>query len=117
MKVGEKVSFDGSASFDDVDPPEKLKYKWDFDRDGKYDKNGRQLRHAYKLSGTYEATLKVIDSDDLSDKDKVKIKVRPAGRCAGVAGARPRGGDRLDAGTERAAGGGGAGEPAPRRQR
>ena len=37
VQVGETVAFDGSASFDDVDAPENLKYAWEFG-DGKKDR-------------------------------------------------------------------------------
>ncbi len=84
VDVGEKVSFDGSASFDDQDAPEDLGHQWDFDGNGKFDANTRQVTHAFKVSGTYEATLRVTDSDGNTDDDSVTITVRASGRCAGV---------------------------------
>lgn len=60
-KVGEKVSFNASASFD---PDGKIvKYEWDFDNDGKVDAQGVVVKHIFKKVGSYSVILIVTDND------------------------------------------------------
>jgi immune inhibitor A len=76
VDAGEEVTFDGSASFDDVQPASELDYEWDFEGDGTFDANGQTVTHAYDAAGTYEATLRVTDAGGLSDTDSVTVTVR-----------------------------------------
>jgi PKD repeat protein len=57
-----EVSFDGRDSSDNDD--NIVEYNWDFDGDGSTDASGGTVTYAYKKSGTFNATLTVIDADD-----------------------------------------------------
>jgi PKD repeat protein len=71
----QKVRFDGSSSFDDVDAPTELAHAWDFDGDGVVDATGSSAIHRYDSAGTYEATLTVTDSGGLTGSDTIEIVV------------------------------------------
>jgi M6 family metalloprotease-like protein len=73
VQVGEAVAFDGSASFDDLDAPEDLGYRWDFG-DGERD-SGRQTTHAFSAIGSYRVELTVKDSAGEADTDSVRVEV------------------------------------------
>ena len=73
VEVGETVNLDGSASFDDLDAPENLGFAWEFG-DGQQG-SGRQTRHAFSATGTYDVKLTVTDSTGLTDTDTVRIEV------------------------------------------
>ena len=72
VKIGDTVTFDGSASFDDQTAPEDLKYKWQFG-DGATGK-GREESHVFNAVDTYRATLTVTDAGGNEGKDKILIK-------------------------------------------
>jgi immune inhibitor A len=74
-KVRQKVRFDGSGSFDDLDAPTELGHTWDFDGDGVADATGSSAIHRYDVAGTYEATLTVTDSGGLTGTDTIEIVV------------------------------------------
>ncbi|NUT56949.1 MAG: PKD domain-containing protein [Thermoleophilia bacterium] len=76
-KLGQRVRFDGSASFDDRDAPTALAYAWDYDGNGVFDATGRNPTHRYNLAGTFQATLRVTDSAGLTDTDAIAITVAP----------------------------------------
>jgi PKD repeat protein len=73
--VRQKVRFDGSGSFDDLDAPTELGHAWDFDGDGVADATGSSAIHRYDAAGTYEATLTVTDSGGLTGTDTIEIVV------------------------------------------
>ena len=73
--VNETVTFDGSASFDDLTPGSQLSYEWDFDGDGTYDTTGQVTSYAYSAAGTYNAQLRVTDEGGLTDVDTITITV------------------------------------------
>ena len=76
--VGEPVTFDGSASFDDQQPANELTYEWDFNYDGvtfNVDATGQVVEFNYTAPGTYTAALRVTDAGSLSDIDTVTITV------------------------------------------
>lgn len=62
------VSFDASASSDS--DGSIVLYEWDYDGDGTYDysDSGPTTNHTYNDSGGFEATLRVTDDTDLTDK-------------------------------------------------
>jgi V/A-type H+-transporting ATPase subunit K len=74
VEVGEEVTFNGSAISDYT----ITLYEWDFDGDGVYDYSSPSLgitTHTFSQVGTYNATLKVTDSNGITDRDNVKITV------------------------------------------
>jgi PKD repeat protein len=68
-KVGEPVSFDGSAS--KPDGGTIVKYEWIFG-DGGY-ATGKTVMYTYSRIGSYNVTLKVIDSEGLWDTEQKQI--------------------------------------------
>ncbi|MCA9944534.1 MAG: immune inhibitor A, partial [Anaerolineales bacterium] len=73
--TGEAVTFDGSASYDDITPTSSLTYEWDFDNDGTIDATGQSVQHAYSDAGVYTARLVVTDGGGLSDEATVVVTV------------------------------------------
>ncbi|MDQ1395321.1 MAG: immune inhibitor, partial [Acidimicrobiaceae bacterium] len=73
--IGQTVSFDGSASFDDVTPAGALTYQWDFDGDGVFDATGQRTSHVFTTAGQYPVALKVTDSDGLSNVRVLTLSV------------------------------------------
>ncbi|MBU1178246.1 lamin tail domain-containing protein [Patescibacteria group bacterium] len=71
VKVGEKVTLDGTDSSDPDD--DQLTCVWDFGDDGQG--NGCTITHAYTKAGSYTAKLTVSDGRGSSDSDTVKITV------------------------------------------
>ncbi len=73
-----QVMFHGTGSDEDG---RLVKYEWDFDNDGKFEKSSDstgQLSWTYKTAGTYVAVLQVTDSGQLpkTGRDRVTIQVR-----------------------------------------
>ncbi|MDQ1713704.1 MAG: hypothetical protein QOE45_3154 [Frankiaceae bacterium] len=75
-RVGQPVSFDGSASFDDRQAPSDLAYAWAFG-DGS-SASGRSVAHAYAKAGTYTVTLKVTDKNGASSSRSTTVSVSNA---------------------------------------
>ncbi len=60
------VNFDGSGS-SDPDPGDTISYSWDLNGDGTYgDSTAAKPSFTYTTAGTYQATLKVTDSQGVS---------------------------------------------------
>ncbi len=78
VAVGELVTFDGSASFDDKTPTGQLAYEWDFDDDGMVDATGQVASHRYDAVGVYTARLRVTDGGGLTGEDTVTVTVTEA---------------------------------------
>ncbi len=78
--IGKPIEFNGSGSDPDGDP---LTYRWDFG-DGET-ANGANVSHTYLTGGSFIATLRVTDPDDLFDEDTaaVSIENRPPSADAG----------------------------------
>jgi PGF-CTERM protein len=73
---GESPDFDASAS---VDPDGTIaEYRWDFDGDGSVDliTFDPTTSHAFSTTGTYAATVTVVDEGDDTDSANVSITVR-----------------------------------------
>ena len=69
------VAFDGTGS-SDPDLGDTLSYAWDLDGDGAYDDStAAQPTYTYTTEGTYQASLRVTDSQGASDTDSVTISV------------------------------------------
>lgn len=76
------VVFDGSAS---QDPNNNIvEYAWDFDGDGKTDDANAVTSHTFNTAGTYNVSLTVTDSTNLSGKAQIVAKVEAAGLKADI---------------------------------
>ncbi|MDX6287542.1 MAG: hypothetical protein QOG53_3027 [Frankiales bacterium] len=75
VMVNQPVTFNGSQSSDDTSAPSQLKYRWDFNGDGKTDATGETVRHAYSQAGKYTVRLTVTDVDGASGSDTVVVTV------------------------------------------
>jgi hypothetical protein len=66
--VGDRVLFDASGSYDDLDPMISLKVRWDFGGDHNFDTDWSTLKDAswsYSHVGSYDVVLEVEDSEGL----------------------------------------------------
>jgi PKD repeat protein/DNA-binding MarR family transcriptional regulator len=68
-----KVQFNGSGSSDTHSDLPSLIYIWDFG-DG-FSDTGRDVSHRYTDKGTYTVILKVLDDDNASDTDSIKVTI------------------------------------------
>ncbi len=50
-------------------------YIWDFDGDGIYDAEGKNIVYTYAMPGTYAPTVRVVDDCGLTDTDSCSLKV------------------------------------------
>jgi len=66
-----------TAAYDESIDGNRLKYEWDFQGDGTFDKDGAEVQFTYFTEGTYTAILKVTDQDGLTDMDEITIVVEP----------------------------------------
>ena len=71
------VSFDASLSTDLEDPITALRFRWDFEGNQNWTdaSTNTKASHKYLLSGTYEAALRVIDTEGWSHETSVSIIV------------------------------------------
>lgn len=77
-EIDETVNFDASFSSDSDGTVDN--YEWDFDGDGTYDLDTLDTpyaTHAYPLSGTYFAAVRVTDNLGAQDEATVQIDVAP----------------------------------------
>ncbi|MGQ9601087.1 MAG: PKD domain-containing protein [Candidatus Bipolaricaulia bacterium] len=74
-RVGEKVTFDGSGSYD----PDGyiVRYEWDFDGDGITDAEGKIVEHGFTQAGTYPVKLTVTDNDGFKGSLIREVRVQP----------------------------------------
>jgi hypothetical protein len=72
-RVGEEIAFDADASHEACGLTLRSA-TWSFG-DGKQ-AEGKQVRHAFGKPGTYTVTLKVKDTADRTDEDRVTIRVK-----------------------------------------
>lgn len=81
VKVGTKVTFDGTASRD-AETPDELQYVWNFgdSTTGHKDAYGPTTAHKFGAPGTYTVTLTVIDPQGLSDTRQVAVRVVTGGK-------------------------------------
>ena len=73
-RVGEVVSFDGSASTDEDGTVQF--YEWDFDNNGTADATGMFVNHVFDVGGSQPVTLKVTDNDGVIDYTTQTVTVR-----------------------------------------
>jgi immune inhibitor A len=71
--VGDTVSFDSAGTFDDLQEPGQLTYKWAFG-DGTT-ATGPTATHAYAARGSYSVTLTVTDANGASDTETAALPV------------------------------------------
>lgn len=74
-KVGEKVTFDASASTDS--DGQIVRYEWDFNNDGKPDAVGKLVEWVFTSAGDFPVKLTVTDNDDLQNSVTKVVSVRP----------------------------------------
>ncbi|MFN4219231.1 MAG: PKD domain-containing protein, partial [Candidatus Bipolaricaulia bacterium] len=74
-KVGEKVTFDASASTDS--DGQIVRYEWDFNNDGKPDAVGKLVEWTFTQAGDFPVKLTVTDNDDLQNSITKIVPVRP----------------------------------------
>ncbi len=73
--------FDASASTDEQDPSENLLARWDWETDGIWDtpySTVKTATHTFAAAETYNITLEVKDSDNLTSSISYSIDVAPA---------------------------------------
>jgi PKD repeat protein len=69
-----EVKFDGKKS---TDPDNNIvEYNWDFDGDGEVDASGETASYVYNKEGLFNATLTVIDAEDLESTNTLVVKVQ-----------------------------------------
>ncbi len=68
-----EVSFDGRDSADADN--NIVDYNWDFDGDGSIDASGENVTYAYNQSGTYNATLTVVDAENNESTAIIVVRV------------------------------------------
>lgn len=73
-KVGEKVTFDASASTDS--DGQIVRYEWDFNNDGKPDAVGKLVEWTFTQAGDFTVKLTVTDNDDLQNSITKTVSVR-----------------------------------------
>jgi PKD repeat protein len=71
------VAFDASGSQDSNN--NIVDYAWDFNDDGTVDDTNSITSHQFIEAGTFNVSLTVTDSTNLSSKSQVVVKVAPAG--------------------------------------
>ncbi len=74
-RVGEKVTFDASASTDS--DGQIVRYEWDFNSDGKPDAVGKIVEWVFTNAGSFPVKLTVTDNDDLQNSVTKVVPVRP----------------------------------------
>ncbi len=71
------IDLSGSQSTDTPSDLKKLEYNWTFD-DDTYSgwSNYSYANHSYSLRGNYDVTLMVVDDDNVSDSDDLRVTVK-----------------------------------------
>ncbi len=68
--------FDASASHDNSKSTKNIiKYEWDLDDNGYYDKTGINITNKFSTQGTYKVTLRVTDNGGLTNKTSKFVTV------------------------------------------
>jgi hypothetical protein len=73
--VGQRATFNGSQSSDDRTSAQRLRYRWDFNSDGKIDAKGATVRHRFRHKGTYRVTLTVLDANGKKGRKTTSVTV------------------------------------------
>ena len=75
LKTGDRIHFDASAS---SDPDGQIvKYEWDWDSDGAWDKESTNpvIEHSLVEAGTHQVTLRVTDNNGLTDQSTQAVVI------------------------------------------
>ena len=72
-QAGDSVAFDASASSDS--DGSLTEFEWDLDGDGQYEATGQSVSHTYAESGEFSVSLRVTDSDGLTDTTSQTVSV------------------------------------------
>ncbi len=70
--INKKIKLDAFHSWDD---DEIVKYQWDLDGDGYYDKEGKTINHTFKKEGEHKIQLKVTDGQGHESIDRLRVTV------------------------------------------
>ncbi len=76
------IVFDASGTIDRESPPERLRYRWDFDGDGVFETDSGffpSVSHAFVKPGVYSAVLQVFDGQNRQAVYRKEVSVRE--RC------------------------------------
>lgn len=76
--VNSIVRFNTELSSDSQQNRSTLKYRFDFDGDGRYDtnfQNKTNWAHQYRESGSFDVAMEVIDPDGLTDKATLTVDI------------------------------------------
>lgn len=68
--IGDKLDFSGHDSSGEI-----VKYRWDFDGDGKWDASGPDASHTYRRAGTFTVKLEVSDAKGRHSTAKTKLAI------------------------------------------
>jgi hypothetical protein len=84
--AGQRVTFNGSQSYDDRTPASKLRFRWDFNHDGKADAAGATVRHTFRKPGKYPVRLTVVDAKGKKAAKTVTVRVAAKNGAAAAPG-------------------------------
>jgi PKD repeat protein len=84
--AGQRVTFNGSQSYDDRTPGSKLRFRWDFNNDGKADAAGATVRHTFRHQGKFPVRLTVVDGKGKKAARTVTVRVAGKNGAAAAAG-------------------------------
>lgn len=74
--TGQRITFNASQSYDDRTPTSKLKFRWDFNRDGKVDARRASASYKFGRSGRHLVRLTVIDGSGSATTKTIVVRVR-----------------------------------------
>ncbi len=83
------VSFNASQSTDNDN--NIVDYEWDFESDGTTDQVGEATQFTYNQTGSFNATLKVIDAEGNEDTETITIVVKQQGIQANISASPTQG--------------------------
>ncbi|WP_205696365.1 PKD domain-containing protein [Conexibacter sp. SYSU D00693] len=88
-RAGAPVTFDASASYDDLDALERLSFRWDLTGDGKTDARGLKVRRTFTRAARRKVSLTVVDRGGHRTKRTRRVTIGRAARLLTSIG-RPR---------------------------
>ena len=84
VTVGKRTIFNGSQSYDDRTASSKLRYRWDFNNDGRTDSTSATAAHTFKSKGRHPVRLTVLDAAGVKATKTVVVRVRAKSSAAVV---------------------------------